>query len=130
MRGSVLRIALLAASAPALAACDGKNDDARRAADRFNDGNAPIVLREFLERTRVAVSSCRIAVRPEHSDQQLLTVITKTGGWLQATIDPEHTLRIEDVTVGGGFDAQTEAELRKRGVACRVSATDGTLTLD
>jgi hypothetical protein len=119
---------LLAASAPALAACDGKNDDAQRAVDRFNGGNAPIVLREFLEKSG-AVSWCRIAPRPERSDQQLLTVITKSG-WLQATIDPDRTLPIEDVTVGGDFDSQTEAELRKRGEACRVSAADGSLTLD
>ena len=120
---------MLAASAPALAACDGKNDDAQRAVDRFNGGNAPLVLREFLENGG-AVSSCRIAVRPERSDQQLLTVITKTGGWLQATIDPERTLPSQDVTVGGNFDPQTEADLRKRGKACRVSAADGSLALD
>jgi hypothetical protein len=119
----------LAASAPALAACDGKNADAERAVDRFNGGNAPIVLREFLEKSG-AVSSCRMAVRPERSDQQLLTVIAKTGDWLQATIDPEHTLRSEDVTIGGGFDPQTEAELRRGGEACKVSAADGSLTLD
>jgi hypothetical protein len=97
---------------------------------RFNGGNAPIVLREFLERNGAVVSSCRIAVRPENSDQQLLTVIMNTGHWLQATIDPDHTLRIEDVTVGGGFDAKTEAEYRKRGEPCRVSAADGSLTVE
>jgi hypothetical protein len=128
MRSSALRIALLAASAPALAACDGKDDDARRAADSFNGGNAPIVLREFLDKNG-AVSSCRIAVRPGRPEQQLLTVITTTGKWLQATIDPGRTLLIEDVTAGGGFVPKTEAELRKRGEACRVSA-DGSLTLD
>jgi hypothetical protein len=120
---------LLAASAPALAACDGKNDDAQRAVDRFNGGNAPIVLREFLEK-RGAVSSCRIAVRPERSDQQLLTVITKTGGWLQATIDPERTLPSADVTIGGDFDPQAEAEYRRRGKACQITAADGSLSLD
>ncbi len=87
------------------------------------------MLREFLEKSG-AVSSCRIAVRPERSDQQLLTVITKAGDWLQATIDPEQTLRSEDVTVGGGVDPQTEAELRRGGKACRASATDGSLSLD
>jgi hypothetical protein len=129
MRGA-LRIALLAASAPALAACDGKNDDARHAVGSFNGGNAPIVLREFLERNRTTVSSCRIAVRPGRPDHQLLTVITTEGKWLQATIDPEHTLPIEDVTVGGGFEPQTEAEYRKRGEACKVAATDGSLALE
>jgi hypothetical protein len=119
---------LLAASAPALAACDGKNDDAERAVDRFNGGNAPIVLREFLDKSG-AVSSCRIAAQPGRSDQ-LLTIITKTGGWLQATIDPERTLHSQDVTLGGNFDPKTEAEYRRRGEACRASATDGSLSLD
>jgi hypothetical protein len=119
---------LLAASAPVLAACDGKNDDAQRAADRFNGGNAPIVLREFIDE-RGAVASCRIATQPGRSDH-LLTIIAKTGDWLQATIDPNRTLGSADVTVGGDFDPQTEAELRRGGEACRVSATDGSLSLD
>ena len=119
---------MLAASAPALAACEGKNDDAQRALDRFNGGNAPIVLREFLEENG-DVSSCRIATQPGRSDQ-LLTIIAKTGGWLQATIHPDRTLGSADVTIGGDFDPKTEAELRKRGDACRASATDGSLSLD
>ena len=128
-RLGLLRLAVLAASAPALAACDGKNDDAKRAVDSFNSGNAPVVVREFLDKRGATVSSCRIAVRPDNPDHQLLTIITNKGNWLQATIDPEQTLNIEDVTEGGGFDPQTEAELRKRGEACAVSATYGTLTL-
>ena len=130
MRVGLLRLALLAASAPALAACDGKNDDgAQRAVDRFNAGNAPIVVREFLEKRGTTVSSCRIAVRPENPDHQLLTIITNAGHWLQATIDPDQTLPIEDVTEGGSFDPQTEARFRKRGEACKVSPADGTLAL-
>jgi len=124
---SILRIALLAASAPVLAACDGKNDEARRAVDSFNGGNAPIVLREWLD-TSGAVSSCRIAPQPGPSGQ-LLTIITTTGRWLQATIDPKVTLPSEDVTVGGDFPPKTEAEYRKRGEACKVSAADGSLAL-
>jgi hypothetical protein len=118
---------LLAASAPALAACDGKNDDARRAVDSFNGGNAPIVLREWLDQNGV-VSSCRIAPQAAPASQ-LLTIITSTGRWLQATIDPAVTLPSEDVTVGGDFPPKTEAEYRKRGEACKVSATDGSLAL-
>jgi len=119
----------LAASAPALAACDGKDDDALRAVDRFNGGNAPIVLREFLTKNGT-VSSCRIGPQPERSDHLLLTVITKRGGWLQATIDPNHTLAASDVTTGGHFDPQTEAELRRGGKACTVSPADGSVALE
>jgi hypothetical protein len=122
-------MAVLAASAPVLAACDGKNDDARRAVDSFNGGNAPIVLREWLATdTSGAVSSCRIAPQPGPASQ-LLTIITTTGRWLQATIDPAVTLPAEDVTVGGDFPPKTEAEYRKRGEACKVSAADGSIAL-
>jgi hypothetical protein len=120
---------LLVASAPVLAACDGKGDAAQRAADRFNGGDAPVRLREFIDRSG-AISSCRIATRPGQSDQFLLTVISETGGWLQATIDPDETLPSHDVTVGGNFDSQTEAEYRSRGEPCRVSAEDGSVSLE
>jgi hypothetical protein len=119
---------VLAASAPVLAACDGKNDDAQRAVESFNSGNAPIVLREFLGKSG-AVSSCLIASQPGRSDL-LLTIITKTHGWAQATIDPGQTLPSHDVTVGGNFPPKTEADYRKRGERCKVSAADGTLALE
>lgn len=125
----MLRVALVAASALALAACGGKNHNAQRAVDQFNSGDAPGLLHDFVQRNE-AVSSCRIATQPEGSHQLLLTVIAKTGGWLQATIDPNQPLGGDDVTTGGGFDAKTAAELSKNGAACKVSAADGTLALD
>lgn len=129
IRSSILRLLFLAVSAPALAACDGKNDEATRAVRSFNGGDAPARVLEFMARNG-PVSSCRIAPRPQRSDQLLLTMITKNGGWLQATIDPAVTLASHDVTMGGGFDPQTEAEHRTRGVACKVSAADGSVSLE
>ena len=96
--------------------------------DSFNGGDATFRLREFIE-TRGAISSCRIATRPGRPDL-LLTVISKTGGWLQATIDPNQTVASHDVTVGGNFDPQTEAEYRSRGEACTVSADTGSVSLE
>jgi hypothetical protein len=99
----------------------------QRAVENFNSGNAPIMVREFLDK-RGAPSSCRIASQPGRSDL-LLTIITKTHGWAQATIDPGQTLPSADVTFGGDFPPKTEAEYRKRGTACKVSAADGSLAL-
>jgi hypothetical protein len=118
---------LLAASAPVIAACDGKNDDAQRAVEI---STAETQLSSCASGwRRAAVSSCRIAPQPGRSDQ-LLTIITTTGRWLQATINPDVTLPAEDVTVGGEFAPKAEAEYRKRGEACKVSAADGSVSLE
>jgi len=129
LRSSILRILLLAVSAPVLAACGGKNDDAKRAVSSFNRGDAPARALEFMAKSG-PVSSCRIAPQPQRSDQLLLTMITKNGSWLQATIDPDATLPSHDVTTGGGFDPRTEAEYRTRGDACKVSPADGSVSLE
>jgi hypothetical protein len=128
IRSAILRLVLLAVSAPILAACDGKNDDAKRAVGSFNGGDAPARVLEFTAKNG-PISSCRIATRPGRPDEKLLTMITKSGGWLQATIDPDVTLPSHDVTMGGGFDPQTEAEYRTRGEACKVSA-GGSVSLE
>jgi hypothetical protein len=119
---------LLAVSAPALAACGGENNDAQRAVDRVNGGSAPILLREFVEEGG-KVSSCRLAPRAGRPGEMLLTVMTESDHWLQATIGPEQTLTGQDVTTSRGFDPKTAAELRARGDACQVSRADGTLSL-
>jgi hypothetical protein len=121
-------MAVLAVSAPALAACGGENDEAQRAVTSVNAGSAPILLREFVEQ-RGKVTSCRLAPRPGYPGQMLLTVFTESRFWLQATIDPDQTLLGEDVTIGGNFDPTTAAELRSRGEACRISPADGSLSL-
>jgi hypothetical protein len=117
---------VLAASAPALAACGGEDDFAQRAVDRVNAGSAPILLRELLQEAEV--SSCRVHPRADRPGEMLLTVITDSGIGLEATIDPDETLRLEDVTTRG-FDRGTAAELRSRGKACRVSPADGSVAL-
>jgi hypothetical protein len=121
-------MAVLAVSAPALAACGGENDDAQRAVNSVNGGSVPITLREFIE-ARGKVSSCRLASRPGYPGQMTLTVITESDHWLHATIDPDQTLLGQDVTTGGGFDPKTAGELASRGDACRISSADGSLSL-
>jgi hypothetical protein len=59
----------------------------------------------------------------------ILTVVTESHHWLHATIDPNQTLHGQDVTTGGGFDPKTAAELASHGDACRISSTDGSLSL-
>jgi hypothetical protein len=119
--------------APTVAACGSKNGDAQRALDRFNGGYAPVRLRETVERGR-GVRVCRIGPQPGRSGYMLLTVLTTNDRWLQATIDPGQTLAIADVTTGASytdsFGAQAVRELRERGDACKVSAAEGTLSLD
>ena len=118
---------MLVASAPALAACGGEDDLAQRAVDRVNAGSAPILLRELvLERGRV--STCRVHRRPDRRGELLLTVVTESGIGLEATIDPDETLRLEDMTTRG-FDREAAAELRSLGKACSVSAADGSVAL-
>jgi hypothetical protein len=121
-------MAVLAVSAPALAACGGDDDEAQRAVNSVNGGSVPITLREFVE-ARGKVSSCRLASRQGYPGQMTLTVVTESDHWLHATIDPDQTLLGQDVTTGGGFDSQTAAGLASRGDACRISPADGSLSL-
>ena len=81
-RIGLLRLAVLAASAPVLAACDGKNDDAKqRGGAASTRGNAPVVVREFL---RQAGSNGRFVPDRRSAGptptSQLLTIITKSRG--------------------------------------------------
>jgi hypothetical protein len=118
---------VLVASAPALAACGSEDDLAQRAVDRVNAGSAPILLRELVQPPEM-VSACRVHPRPGRPGELLLTVVTDSGTGLEATIDPDETLRIEDVTQRG-FDRQAVAALRSGGKACTVSSVDGSLAL-
>jgi len=120
-------MAVLVASAPALAACGGGDDLAQRAVDRVNAGSAPILLRELVVQ-RGDVSSCRVHPRPDRPGAMLLTVITESGIGLEATIDPDETLRLEDMTTRS-FDQDASAELRSVGTACSVSRADGSVAL-
>jgi hypothetical protein len=115
----------LTALALALSACGGKHYDARPAVETFNAGAGPAMLSDFLQQSG-AVSSCRLAPHPVYRGESQLSVVTTHGLWLQATIDPAHG----DVstTEGGSLDPKRAAQMR-RGVACRLSQTNGALSL-
>jgi hypothetical protein len=131
MRSALLRLALLAVSAPALAACgeEGKPSDAQRAAEQVNAGTAPEHLRAFVER-HGRVTTCRIAPRAGRDDELLLTLVTESNGWLQATIHVEQPVSGQDITTGGGMEPARVAELKTQGDACSVDREYGTVSLD
>src|SRR5262249_29644287 len=131
MRAALLRLALLAVSAPALAACgeDEKPGDAQRAVEQVNAGTAPEFLREFVEE-HGPVTTCRLAPRAGRDDELLLTLFTESDDWLQATIHVEQPVAGQDITTGGGLEPDRVAELKSQGDACIVDRGYGTLALE
>ena len=132
MRSALLRLALLAVSAPALAACDSgeqKTSDAQRAVEQVNGGTAPEYLREFIDKNGT-VTTCRLAPRPGREGELLLTLFTDSDDWLQATVHVEEPVLGQDITTGGGMEPPRVAALKAQGQACAVDRAYGTLSLE
>jgi hypothetical protein len=132
MRDALLRLALLAVAAPALAACGeektSKTSDAQRAVEQVNGGTAPEYLREFVEKNGAA-TTCRLAPRPGREGELLLTLLTDSDDWLQATVHVEQPVLGQDITTGGGMEPARVAELKTQGETCVVDRAYGTLAL-
>jgi hypothetical protein len=131
MRAALLRLALLAVSAPALAACgaDEKTSDTQRAVAQVNAGTAPEYLREFVE-AHGPLTTCRVAPRAGRDGELLLTLLTESDDWLEATVHVEQPVLGQDITTGGGMEPARVAELKTQGDACAVDREYGTLALD
>ena len=131
MRTALLRLALLAVSAPALAACgaDEKTSDTQRAVEQVNAGTAPEYLREFIY-TNGSIATCRLVPRPGREGELLLTLLSDSDDWLQATVHVEQPVVGQDITTGGGMEPARIAELKTQGDGCAVDREYGTLSLE
>jgi hypothetical protein len=127
------RVVSIGALGLTLAACGGgKQDDLQDAIDHFNATRSSAVL-ETLARGG-PISICRIHPDARRPDYLAVTAVTKSGTWLQATWDPDRTVRSGDVTTGSSysakFGADAEEQLRRQGRPCTVSPASGTISLD
>jgi hypothetical protein len=131
MRAALAHLAALSVVALPLTACGGNagTDDAQRGIEQVNAGTAPFWVREFVQESG-PVASCYVAPRPDREGEMLLVVITKSGDWLQGTIDLNAPLLGDDITTGRHLDSQTLSMLESDGEACTVSPDDGSVSLD